>query len=258
VSFDADLTACAALVERGDPWRFRAAMAAPVAARRVLFPLYAFNVEVSRAPWVTQEPMIAEMRLQWWRDVCEEIAEGKAVRRHEVATSLTGVITAQDGALLDTLVAARRWDIYKESFEDAPHFERYLDQTAGTLAVVAARALGDADEQVVRDAAYGAAVAAWLLAIPALETAGRVPLLDGTPAAVARLAQGGLDRLTKARNARRNVSAQAGAALLHVGAAVPVLKAAVADPQAVSEGVLPDPVATDRFGLAYRGLTGRW
>jgi phytoene synthase len=196
VSFDADLTACAALVERGDPWRFRAAMAAPVAARRVLFPLYAFNVEVSRAPWVTQEPMIAEMRLQWWRDVCEEIAEGKAVRRHEVATSLTGVITAQDGALLDTLVAARRWDIYKESFEDPAHFERYLDQTAGTLAVVAARALGDADEQVVRDAAYGAAV--------------------------------------------------------------PVLKAAIADPQAVAEGVLPDPVETDRFGLAYRGLTGRW
>ena len=35
-------------------------MAAPVAARRVLFPLYAFNVEVARAPWVTQEAMIAE------------------------------------------------------------------------------------------------------------------------------------------------------------------------------------------------------
>ncbi|MDF1726920.1 MAG: phytoene synthase, partial [Sulfitobacter sp.] len=32
MSFDDDLNACAALVERGDPLRFRAAMAAPVAA----------------------------------------------------------------------------------------------------------------------------------------------------------------------------------------------------------------------------------
>ena len=71
------LNACAAIVERGDPERFMAAMAAPVEARRVLFPLYAFNVEVARAPWVTEEPMIAEMRLQWWRDALEEIAHGE-------------------------------------------------------------------------------------------------------------------------------------------------------------------------------------
>ena len=73
---DDDLNACAALVERGDPVRFRAAMASPMAARRVLFPLYAFNLEVARAPWVTQEPMIARMRLQWWRDALAEIAAG--------------------------------------------------------------------------------------------------------------------------------------------------------------------------------------
>ena len=48
-------------------------MAAPLAARQILFPLYAFNVEVARAPWVASEPMIGEMRLQWWRDVLEEI-----------------------------------------------------------------------------------------------------------------------------------------------------------------------------------------
>ena len=52
--FDPDLTACAELVARADPSRFRATMAAPVAARRVLFPIYAFNTEVARAPWVTR------------------------------------------------------------------------------------------------------------------------------------------------------------------------------------------------------------
>ena len=87
-----DVIACADLVRRGDPDRFRAVMAAPVAARERLFPVYAFNLEVSRAPWVTEEPMVAEMRLQWWRDALGEIREGGPVRRHEVATPLSGVV----------------------------------------------------------------------------------------------------------------------------------------------------------------------
>jgi phytoene/squalene synthetase len=258
MSFDADLTACAALVERADPLRFRATMAAPVAARRVLFPLYAFNVEVARAPWVTQEPMIAEMRLQWWRDVCAEIAQGRPVRRHEVATPLAAAITAEDASLLDTLVAARRWDVYKDPFEDEAHFTRYLDQTAGTLTWVAARRLGAAEEQVVRDAGHAAGVAAWLLAIPELEARGRVPLLDGTGAGVSALAQGALDRLGAARRHRSAVSRPARAALLHVGALEPVLKSAVRDPGRAGQGGLPDPVAADRTRLAFRALTGRW
>ncbi len=258
MSFDADTTACAALVERADPLRFRAAMAAPVAARRLLFPLYAFNVEVARAPWVTQEPMIAEMRLQWWRDVCEEITEGRPVRRHEVATPLSQMISGDDARLLDELVAARRWDIYKDAFEDAGHFDRYINQTSGHLTWVAARNLGDADETVVRDAAYATGVAAWLLAIPALEARGRVPLLDGTAQGVVDLAAGALDRLTGARAGRGKVSGKAAAALLHVGPAERTLRAAINDPQAVGAGGLPDPIRTDGLRLAYRAFTGRW
>ncbi|WP_370401678.1 squalene/phytoene synthase family protein [Sulfitobacter sp. JB4-11] len=255
---DADFSACAAIVERGDPLRFRAVMAAPLPARRVLFPIYAFNIEVARAPWVTQEPMIAEMRLQWWRDVCEEIVQGKPVRRHEVATPLAAAITWQHAQMLDELVAARRWDIYRDPFEDTAHFERYLDQTAGHLAWVAASALGVADEQVVRDAAYAGGVAAWLAAIPELESRGRIPLLDGTGAGVKALAQEGLDRLAKARARRRAVSAAARPAVYHVGAAAAVLKAAVADPTAVADAVLPDPVEADRVALPWRVFTGRW
>ena len=258
MSGDDAFNACAALVERGDPLRFRAAMAAPLAARRVLFPLYAFNVEVARAPWVTQEPMIAEMRLQWWRDVCEEIAEGRAVRRHEVATPLAAVIDGQSAQLLDQLAAARRWDIYRDAFEDAAHFARYLDQTSGNLAWVAARTLGAADENVVRDAAFASGVAAWLMAIPMLEERGRIPLLDGTADGVRTLARDGLDRLARARAQRRKVSAVARPALYHMGAAQAVLRAAVAEPMNVAEGALPDPVEGDRLGLPLRVFTGRW
>ncbi|MFM2390434.1 MAG: hypothetical protein RLZZ437_1989, partial [Pseudomonadota bacterium] len=95
--------ACAAIVQRGDPDRFAAVMAAPRQARAPLLVLYAFNLEVARAPWVAKEPMIAEMRLQWWRDVLEGPR-----RAHEVAGPLHDLIAEKGLAVdvLDRLVAA--------------------------------------------------------------------------------------------------------------------------------------------------------
>jgi len=255
MEFDADLSACAAIIERADPLRFRASMAAPVAARRVLFPLYAFNIEVARAPWVTQETMIAEMRLQWWRDVCDEIANRGVVRRHEVATPLALAISPEDAVLLDTLAAARRWDIYRDAFEDAAHFDAYIDQTAGHLMWVAARSLGPAEEATVRDVAYGTGVAAWLHAIPQLVEQGRVPLLDGTDAGVVALAQKARARLRQARANRGKISKAARPAMYSVGAADKVLSAAIAAPGRVSAAELPP---MNDFALSWRALSGRW
>ena len=253
-----DLNACAAIVQRGDPDRFMAAMAAPLAARRVLFPLYAFNVEVARAPWVTQETMIAEMRLQWWRDAVGEIAAGGPVRRHEVITPLAGVLATDMAAKMDEFVAVRRWDIYKDPFEDAVHFERYIDQTAGTLMWVSARLLGPAAEDVVRHVGYAGGVAAWLRAIPDLEARGRVPLLDGTGAGVRSLAQGALDRLQTARACRSAVSSDAAPALLAGWQAGAILKQAIARPQDVGAGLLGQSEARKRLSLMVRAATGRW
>ncbi len=92
------LAACADIVAKGDPDRFRAVMSVPLAARERLLPLYAFNVEVARAPWVTEEPLIAEMRLQWWRDALDEIAQGGTVRRHEVVDPLAELVRGVGGA----------------------------------------------------------------------------------------------------------------------------------------------------------------
>ena len=70
------INACAALVEAGDPERFLAAMAAPIDVRDGMFVLYALNLEVAKAPFVTKEPMIAEMRLQFWRDAVADAVAG--------------------------------------------------------------------------------------------------------------------------------------------------------------------------------------
>ncbi|RYH03460.1 phytoene synthase [Salipiger sp. IMCC34102] len=248
---------CARLVERADPMRFRAAMAAPLSARRILFALYAFNIEVSRAPWVTKEPMIAEMRLQWWRDVLEEVRSGGPVRRHEVTDELAAVLDPEGAETLDALIAARRWDVYSDTFEDQAHFEAYIDATSGGLMWTAARLLGAEAEAPVRDIAYGSGVAGFLQAIPALEEAGRKPLIDGTPEGVRSLARSALARLKQGRAAQKAVAAPARPALLPAHASVAVLRRAAKMPELVVKGALAPSALRDRMALARAALTGR-
>jgi phytoene synthase len=236
MSFDA----CAALVERGDPDRFMAAMAAPVEARRVLFPLYAFNVEVSRAPWVTEEPMIAEMRLQWWRDALEEIAKGGPVRRHEVTTPLTEVLDAKAASALDQVVAVRRWDIYKDPFEDAQHFVDYFRKGGAELMWQAARLLGAPDDMRLPVLNYGAAVSVsrYLAAVSALEESGRVPLINGTREGLVTLALNSAADAGSARSLRKRLPKLAHAALLEGWTAKPVLMQIASEPQRVADGTV--------------------
>ena len=87
--FDEDVKFCASLLQKSDPQRFRSIMAAPEKLRPYYFVIFAFNVEISRAPYITKEPMIAEIRLQWWLDVLDEIIGEIAVRKHSVATPLS-------------------------------------------------------------------------------------------------------------------------------------------------------------------------
>ena len=252
-----DLGACADLLRRGDPDRFRAAMAAPPSARGVLFPLYAFNLEVARAPWVVSEPMLAEIRLQWWREALEEIAEGQPARRHEVVQPLARALDAEGARLLDTLVAARRADLERAPFADEAALWDYLDATAGTLHWVAARALGEAEEAVVRAAGQAQGLAAWLSAVPELEARGRLPLPDGRGAAVARLAREGLGRLGQARKRRAAVSREARAALMDVAGSAAILARAAAAPASVAEGRLAPNPLRERLAL-IAAASGRW
>ncbi|MEP0964214.1 MAG: squalene/phytoene synthase family protein [Roseobacter sp.] len=241
MTFDADLTACAAIVEKGDPERFAAAMASPVEARRVLFPLYAFNVEVSRAPWVTQEPMIAEMRLQWWRDALEEIADGKPVRRHEVVTPLSKVLSPDGARRLDRVVAARRWDIYKDPFEDAAHFDAYLSDTAGGLMHVAAQSLSDQEGfmsvEGIKTLGYAVGLSRFLQAIPELEAQKRIPLVDGRADAIAALAFEALRRCA-ARGRRGQLLPSVRPAVTEAFLATAILKQAAKSPERVAQGSL--------------------
>ncbi len=236
-------------------------MAAPVPARQRLFPLYAWNLEVARVPWVTQEPLIAEMRLQWWRDVVENAASG-AAQAHEVAGPLHQVIRDCDLPLdvMDRLIVARRADIGTEPFADQGALDAYLEDTGAGLMWLAARAMGAAAaaEETVRGYGWASGLASYLTAVPDLIARGRTPLVDTSPDGIARLAREGRARIRQAQSQRHAVPAAVAPALLAGWQAAAILTEAANDPAAVLQGRLGMSEFSRRGRLLWQATTGRW
>jgi 15-cis-phytoene synthase len=222
------VAACADLVRQGDPDRFLAVMAAPPGMRGALFVLFAVNLEVAKAPFVTEQPMIAEMRLQWWRDVVANAASG-AARAHEVAGPLHALLAQgrMDIAVLDRLIAVRRWDCWREPHADAAALSAYLDATGGGLLTLAAQATGQ-DQTRAPGAGWAMALANYLAAVPDLIRHGRSPLPHDVN--LPALADEGLARLAPLRGRAPALAAAAWAR--------PLLRQVRSDPAAVTEGRL--------------------
>ena len=255
--------ACAALVERGDPERFRSAMAAPAGpARDGLMALYAFNLEIARAGYVVSEPMLGEIRLRWWADAVAEIYAGAVPRAHEVCAPLAATIGASGlpQGPFEAMIAAREWDCGRERFADLAALEGYLEATAAGLTWLAARHLGAPPEAegAVRDAGRAAGAAGFLRALPKFAALGREALPSGDAAAARELAEAGLGWLARSRAGRRSVPRRCLPAMLPAATAGPVLRAAAARPEAALAGELEPSEFTVRARLLSAALSGRW
>lgn len=252
--------ACADLVERGDADRWRTVMAAPPDRRAGLLALYAFNLEIARAPYVASESMLAEIRLRWWTDAVAEIFAGAPPRRHEVVAPLAEAVAGGElpQELFDGMIAARLFDAGDAPFEDLDGLRGYVDATSGNLMELAVRHLGasGAAIPVVRRFARGAGIAALLRALPDLEALGRAPLPPD--ADVAEIAREGLAEIDAARAERAAVPRAAAAALLPGWLADIRLRRAVADPGCVLKGGLEVSEFRSRAVLLRRAATGRW
>ncbi len=143
-----DLSYSARLVRDGDSDRFLTALFAPEARREGLFALYAFNLEIARVPEAVSEPMMGQIRLQWWRDRITEIYAGEPPKGAEVAQALCHAI--RDYNLprdsFDALLDAREQDLSPEPPATIDDFEVYAEATSGELVSLALHTLGVADE----------------------------------------------------------------------------------------------------------------
>jgi hypothetical protein len=165
---------------------------------------------------------------------------GRAPRAHEVAAPLAAAVRAEDAGAARRACGRAAVGHLQGCIRGCGHFERYLDATGGNLDWVAARPrCAGRGGEAVRDAAWAAALARFLVAVPELEARGRIPLVDGRAEAVsAPWRQEGLaDRLARAR-ARGQCSGRGRRALFAGWQAEALLRQAAADPAAVAEGRL--------------------
>jgi phytoene synthase len=153
--------------------RYLAALLAPRRVRGDLIALTAFLGEVARIGEVVTEPMMGEVRLQWWRDALGGTAKtGNPVAdaliaisaRHELPDELFHSILDARARGLDAYVAKTEHDL-----------DDYLRETEGAALQLAARIL-----------AAGAAHEADNVLSAAAQALGRVRLLRSLPASLAK------------------------------------------------------------------------
>jgi len=156
---DAETDDLDALVRRVDPDRWLSSrFIADPAARADVVALYAYDHELGRAPRVASNPLLAEIRLTWWREVLDEVFEGRPVRRHPTAEALAAAVRRRGlpREPLEAMIEAR----VRELHDGAGDLLQWAGDSAGSAAVLAAQIL---DPQGPADAARPAG-AAWALA----------------------------------------------------------------------------------------------
>ena len=242
------LALCAERLAAGDPDRFAAVMAAPPADRPALFALYAANLAIAQAPWASAEPLVAEMRVQWWIDALGALAKQRKPVPQDIGPALQALPPEALRGLI-TAAEARRADCHGEVFPDAARLWDYLDATSGAICA-AAGACFDAGFEVTLHA-YGAAtgLANWLIALPELTARGRLTLAGAEPAALAALAREGEARLMAAQAALRFAPSAARVAALSGWQAAGVLRRAAASPERIAAGALRGSEFARRLGL---------
>lgn len=268
----------AALLRRWDPVLHATAMFAREPARSRLMVLYAFDVELSRAVQAARQPetgpLIAQMRLQWWRDVVDAAFAGEPPRPHDVAEPLHRLIA---GGGLKRSAFGLLIDGY--ALEIAPtfgetEFGSWVSRRFGARTALAVRASGGrwarASRPMQKVLGYafalrnaGAMARHRASLLPGLTVTERSDLGSGRcPAPLSERirawAETGLQALADARASRPRPDAASLPVYLAAWEAEKLLKAAARSPGRAAEG-WPSPNPAKRAAaLSMKALTGRW
>ena len=122
------------MLRRHDRERFLTCLFAPADRREALFALYAFNLEVAKTAEVVSEPLLGQIRLQWWRESLDGIYAGQP-RQHEVVTPLAEAVErfGLPRAPFERLIDAREADLEPDPPADLAALESYAEATSSSL-----------------------------------------------------------------------------------------------------------------------------
>lgn len=122
-------------LRRGDYGTYLAVKLAPRKIRDDLFFLYGFFMEVGQVPFKVDEPLLAEMRLQWWRDSLHKLARGEKVG-HPLLDGFGPVLIRGGDPLLSELISiidSYSYDIQKTMVPSREIFFEMQNQRFGGL-----------------------------------------------------------------------------------------------------------------------------
>lgn len=167
---------CARELRRLDPDRWLTALFAPDSRRAGLLALYAFNSEIARARETVTQPMIGQIRLQWWREAWDGI-RSDTPRQHPVVLALHRHCRGLDMEQVAALIDGREADMEDAPPADTTALLSYAEATSVPLMKLAVQQLGaSVDEAVVRPAGTAYALTGILRATPHLIAQRRVQL----------------------------------------------------------------------------------
>lgn len=157
-------------VRRFDNDRFLTALFAPAQCREALFALYAFNIEIAKTREVVREPIMGQIRLQWWREALESLYQGRPIK-HEIADPLGQAIDrfSLEFAAFDGLIDAREADLEDRPCASMDQLLAYAERTSAPLIRLALQILGcrsPAADEAARHAGIAVALTGLLRGIP--------------------------------------------------------------------------------------------
>ena len=136
---DQDYALCEAAVRDGDRDRWLASLFWPRPARRHTHALLAFNLQIAKVRETVSQPMLGEIRYQWWRDA---IMNGQGGGNPVAAALIDTIATFNlDAQRLLALIEARSFDLYDEPMPAVLALENYARDTGSTLFEAIARIL---------------------------------------------------------------------------------------------------------------------
>jgi NADH dehydrogenase [ubiquinone] 1 alpha subcomplex assembly factor 6 len=190
-AFDRGLSFCAREARRHDNDRFLACLFAPEDRHEALFALLAFNLEIAKTREVVTEPLIGQMRLQWWRDAVERLYQPSDATQpppaHEVVRSLALAISRHSLSRehFDRLIDARDADLSDTPPASLDALRDYAEATSAPLVRLGLEVLGlrswrsieqEAAIRAAREVAIAWALTGLLRAVPFLIRQRRIML----------------------------------------------------------------------------------
>ena len=129
-----DYAHCEDLLRRDDRDRWLASLFVPQALRPHIHALYAFSLEIARVREIVSEPLLGEIRFQWWRDALDGTGEAGA-KANPVAAALLDTIArfSLPKAPLLELIDARLRDLYDDPVESPAALKSYTEATCANL-----------------------------------------------------------------------------------------------------------------------------